>query len=96
MVTTPLPPQTLLPWDVEMVEQSVRKTGRLLISHEAPRTGGFAGEIATEIQKRCFLSLEAPVERVCGYDTPFPLKFENVYVPDDLKVFEAIKATVGY
>eukprot|EP00947_MAST-08B_sp_MAST-8B-sp1_P000345 g345.t1 len=88
--------QTLLPWDADAVEQSVRKTGRLIVSHEAPKTGGFAAEIASEIQSRCFLSLEAPVERVCGYDTPFPLVFENVYVPDTLKIFEAIKRTVRY
>ena len=42
------------------------------------RTGGFAGEIATTVQQECFLSLEAPVQRVCGYDTPFPLAFEKV------------------
>ena len=48
------------------------KTGRLLVSHEAPLTSGFAAEIASTIQKQCFLNLEAPVERVCGWDTPFP------------------------
>jgi 2-oxoisovalerate dehydrogenase E1 component beta subunit len=64
---------TISPWDIPTVEQSVKKTKRLLISHEAPKTGGFAGEIAAEIQQRCFLHLEAPIARVCGYDTPFPL-----------------------
>ena len=58
--------RTILPWDVDCVEASVRKTGRLLVSHEAPITNGFAGEIASTIQDRCFLSLEAPVKRVCG------------------------------
>lgn len=72
------------------------KTGKLIISHEAPLTGGFAGEIASTIQKECFLSLEAPIERVCGYDTPFPLSFEKQYVPDMYKVFEAIKRTVNF
>ena len=67
-----------------------------MVSHEAPRTGGFAAEVAAEIQQRCFLSLEAPVQRVCGYDTPFPLVFEKVYLPDTLKVFEAIKTAVRY
>jgi len=88
--------RTLQPWDVDTVSESVNKTGRLVVSHEAPITGGFAGEIAATIQKECFLSLEAPVQRVCGYDTPFPLAFEKQYVPDKYKVFEAIKAAVNY
>jgi 2-oxoisovalerate dehydrogenase E1 component beta subunit len=88
--------QSILPWDQETVIASVQKTGRLLISHEAPRTGGFAGEIATTVQESCFLSLEAPIARVTGYDTPFPLVFEKYYVPDALKNFEMIKQTVHY
>lgn len=65
--------QTLLPWDVATVEKSVRKTGKLIVSHEAPKTCGLGAEIAACIQERCFFSLEAPIMRVCGYDTPFPL-----------------------
>ena len=72
--------RSLLPWDVELVTRSVTKTGRLIVSHEAPRTGGFAAEIASTVQDECFYSLEAPVKRVCGYDTPFPLVFEKFYV----------------
>jgi|TARA_B110000908_G_scaffold136878_1_gene162292 2-oxoisovalerate dehydrogenase E1 component beta subunit len=87
---------TLLPWDRETVANSVRKTGRLVISHEAPLTGGFAGEIAATIQEQCFLSLEAPIARVTGLDTPFPLIHEKQYLPDYLKISEAIKTTVGY
>ncbi len=87
---------SLLPWDVETVAASVTKTGRLLISHEAPRTGGFAGEITAAIQERCFLSLESPICRVTGIDTPFPLAHEKEYLPDHLKIFEGIKATVNY
>ena len=87
---------TLLPWDRETVARSVSKTGRLLISHEAPLTGGFAGEIAATIQQFCFLSLEAPIARVAGLDTPFPLAHEKYYLPDKLKIFEAIKATINY
>ena len=68
----------------------------MIVSHEAPVTGGFAGEIAAAIQERCFLSLEAPIRRVCGYDTPFPLAFEKAYVPDALRNFEAIKESVRY
>lgn len=88
--------RTLLPWDVDTVCNSVTKTGRLIVSHEAPVTSGFAAEIASTVQKECFLSLEAPVQRVCGYDTPFPLAFEKYYIPDQFKVFEAIKAAVNY
>eukprot|EP01133_Synstelium_polycarpum_P008429 gene8429-9915_t len=88
--------RTVLPWDVEAVEASVRKTGRLIISHEAPKTGGWAAEISSTIQERCFLHLEAPIQRICGYDTPFPLIFEKFYVPDHLKNFEAIKKTLNY
>ena len=87
---------TLLPWDRQTVATSVRKTGRLVISHEAPLTGGFAGEIAATIQEQCFLSLEAPIARVTGLDTPFPLIHEKQYLPDYLKISEAIKTTVGY
>ena len=87
---------TLLPWDRETVANSVRKTGRLVISHEAPLTGGFAGEIAATIQQQCFLSLEAPIARVAGLDTPFSLAHEKQYLPDYLKIIEAIKATVAY
>jgi len=88
--------RTLLPWDRETVADSVRRTGRLVISHEAPLTGGFAGEIAATIQEQCFLSLEAPIARVTGLDTPFPLAHEKLYLADYLKIVEAIKTTVGY
>jgi|TARA_R110002051_G_scaffold296529_1_gene362634 2-oxoisovalerate dehydrogenase E1 component beta subunit len=88
--------RTIAPWDVETIAKSVTKTGRLLINHEAPLTGGFAGEIAATIQQECFLSLESPICRVCGLDTPYPLVHEKEYMPDELKTFEAIKATVAY
>ncbi|CAE7542442.1 bkdB, partial [Symbiodinium microadriaticum] len=88
--------RTLLPWDIEAVTASVMKTGRLIVSHEAPRTSGFGAEIATAVQEQCFLSLESPVMRICGYDTPFPLAFEKHYVPDKYKVFEGIKKAVRY
>eukprot|EP01134_Creolimax_fragrantissima_P003239 CFRG3239T1 len=88
--------RTIIPADMETIEESVRKTGRLVVAHEAPQTGGFAAEIASTVQRTCFLHLEAPVERVCGWDTPFPLVFEKIYVPDKLRCFEAIKRTVNY
>ncbi|MCG6657200.1 alpha-ketoacid dehydrogenase subunit beta [Halomonas campisalis] len=88
--------RSILPWDEDSVVESVLKTGRLLISHEAPRTGGFAGEIAATIQERCFLYLESPIERVTGLDTPFPLTLEKEYMPDHLKIYEAIRACVEF
>nr|XP_029117723.1 2-oxoisovalerate dehydrogenase subunit beta 1, mitochondrial isoform X7 [Elaeis guineensis] len=88
--------RTLIPWDKETVEASVRKTGRLLVSHEAPVTGGFGAEISASIAERCFLRLEAPVARICGLDTPFPLVYEPFYMPTKNKVLDAIKATVNY
>ncbi|MFM9269013.1 alpha-ketoacid dehydrogenase subunit beta [Halomonas elongata] len=88
--------RTILPWDEDTVADSVLKTGRLVVTHEAPRTGGFAGEIAAAIQERCFLYLESPVMRVTGLDTPFPLTLEKEYLPDHLKIHEAIRASVNY
>lgn len=88
--------RTILPWDVETVANSVFKTGRLVVTHEAPLTGGFAGEIAATIQERCFLYLESPIARVTGMDTPFPLVLEKEHLPNHLKVFEAIRASVDF
>jgi len=88
--------RSILPWDAEMVCQSVMKTGRLLITHEAPVTGGFASEVAATVQQECFLHLESPIARVCGLDTPYPLAHEKEYMPDELKIFEAIKRTVHF
>jgi len=88
--------RTILPWDIETVANSVTKTGRLLVSQEAPLTAGFASEIAATIQKECFLHLESPIARVCGMDTPYPLSLEKEYVADHLKVYEAIKQSINY
>ncbi|MFO8046035.1 MAG: transketolase C-terminal domain-containing protein [Halomonas sp.] len=88
--------RSILPWDEESVVESVLKTGRLVITHEAPLTGGFAGEIAATVQERCFLYLESPIARVTGLDTPFPLTLEKEYLPDHLKIFEAIKASAAF
>ncbi|KAJ3093150.1 hypothetical protein HK102_006066 [Quaeritorhiza haematococci] len=88
--------RSILPWDVETVEKSVKKTGRLVIAHEAPLTGGFGAEIASTIQERCFLRLEAPIQRVAGWDTPFPLVFEKFYVPTVIRCVEAIRKSLNY
>ena len=88
--------RTILPWDADLVEESVKKTGRCIVSHEAPITSGFGAEVVATVQERCFLNLESPCLRVCGYDTPFPLVFEQIYVPDVWKNFEAIKQSVNF
>ncbi len=86
--------RTLLPWDYKAVCDSVTKTGRLVVSHEAPVTCGFGAEILATVQQKCFYRMEAPLRRVCGFDTPFPLAFEKVYLPDVLRTYEAIVETV--
>ena len=82
--------QTIVPWDVEAVCASVQKTGKLVVSHEAPMTCGFGAEVVATVQRECFWSLQAPIQRVCGYDTPFPLVHEPYYVPNALKNLQAI------
>jgi len=88
--------RSIQPWDADTICQSVEKTGRLLINHEAPLTGGFAAEVAATVQERCFLNLESPIARVCGLDTPYPLAHEKEYMPDHLKTYEAIMRTMHY
>lgn len=88
--------RSLMPWDKNAVCQSVTKTGRLLVSHEAPVTSGFAAEIISTVQQECFLHLESPATRVCGLDTPYPLAHEKEYTPDEWKIFEAIKHSVNF
>ena len=69
---------TVMPWDKHTIVNSVLKTGRLMVTHEAPLTAGFAAEITATVQKECFNHLEAPIARVCGADTPFPLAMEKI------------------
>lgn len=88
--------QSILPWDEECVVASVEKTGRCIIAHEAPLTSGFGAEIAATVQERCFLKLEAPVQRVCGWDTPFPLAWEEFYLPSKLRCYDAVKKALSY
>ncbi|GBF97429.1 2-oxoisovalerate dehydrogenase subunit beta mitochondrial-like [Raphidocelis subcapitata] len=88
--------RTLMPWDAKAVAASVSKTGRLIVSHEAPLTGHFGAEITARIAERCFARLEAPPLRICGADTPFPLVYEPLYLPGVERVLEAIKASAEY
>lgn len=82
--------RTLLPLDIEAVEASVKKTGRCLVVHEATRTSGFGAELSALVQERCFYHLEAPVERVTGFDTPYPHSLEWAYFPGPVRIGEAI------
>ncbi|KAI8355015.1 thiamine diphosphate-binding protein [Mortierella sp. GBAus27b] len=88
--------RSILPWDVETVCNSVNKTGRLLIAHEAPKTQGFAAEIASTVMERCFLRLEAPIQRLASWDVPFPLVFEKFLLPDMIRCAEGIERTMKY
>lgn len=83
--------RTLSPMDSEAILASARKTGRVVVVHEAPRTGGLGGEIAAQIAERALDHLEAPIVRVTGFDTAVPLpKMENYYLPNKERVLQAI------
>ena len=82
--------RTLVPLDIEAIEKSVEKTGRCLIVHEATRTSGFGAELSALVNERCFYHLEAPVERVTGFDTPYPHSLEWAYFPGPVRIGEAI------
>ena len=88
--------RSLQPLDIDAIVASVSKTGRVVIVHEAPRTCGFGAELSALIQERCFLSLEAPIARVTGWDTPFPYTLENEYLPRAPRILRAIRETVRF
>jgi pyruvate dehydrogenase E1 component beta subunit len=89
--------RTIYPFDMDAVEASVKKTGRCVIVHEAPLTGGFGAEIAARIMEKCFLHLEAPVQRVTGFDTIMPYyKLELDYMPDATRIGRAIDDVLAY
>ena len=83
--------RTLVPLDIETIEASVKKTGRCMIVHEATRTSGFGAELSALVQERCFYHLEAPIERVTGYDTPYPHSLEWAYFPGPVRIGQALK-----
>jgi 2-oxoisovalerate dehydrogenase E1 component beta subunit len=78
--------RTIVPVDIETIEASVKKTGRCLVIHEATRTAGFGAELAALVQERCFYHLEAPVQRVTGFDTPYPHSLEWAYFPGPIRI----------
>lgn len=88
--------RTIMPFDIETILQSVRKTGRLVIVHEAPKTCGFGAEIAAQVAERALLNLEAPILRVTGFDTPFPYALEDAYMPDAASVVNAIHQSLNF
>ncbi len=83
--------RTLLPLDTDTIEASVRKTGRCVIVHEATRTSGFGAELMATVQESCFYHLEVPIERVTGWDTPYPHAQEWDYFPGPARVGAAFK-----
>lgn len=84
--------RTVWPLDEETIVASVEKTGRAIIVHEAPKAGGVGSEVTSIINEKCLYSLLKPVERVTGYDTPFPSPGqEDYYLPTPAKVLDAIK-----
>ena len=83
--------RTLLPVDIEAITTSVNKTGRCVIVHEATRTSGFGAELSALVQENCFWRLEAPIERVTGWDTPYPHAFEWEYFPGPKRVAAAMR-----
>jgi 2-oxoisovalerate dehydrogenase E1 component beta subunit len=88
--------RTLWPLDIDAVVDSVKKTGRFVVVHEAPRTCGFGGELVTLVTERAFVHLEAPPVRVTGFDTPFPLTHEREYLPLAHRIAPALLNTARY
>jgi pyruvate dehydrogenase E1 component beta subunit len=89
--------RSLSPLDLAAITDSVRKTGRCVVVHEAPVTGGLGAEIAARVTQECFYSLEAPVLRVGGYSTPYPpSRIEEYYLPDLDRVLDAVDRSLAY
>lgn len=89
--------RTIYPIDMDTIAESVQKTGRCVIVHEAPLTAGMGGELSARIMEECFLHLKAPVQRVAGFDTIMPYyKLELEYLPEAKRIGEAIRACASY
>jgi pyruvate dehydrogenase E1 component beta subunit len=89
--------RTISPLDTQTIISSVKRTGRAIIVHEAPLTAGLGAEIASRIMEQCFLYLEAPVQRVTGFDTIMPYyKLELEYLPDAPRIGKAIEELAAY
>ncbi len=88
--------RTLVPLDTETILESVRKTGRVVIVYEAPKTCGYGAELSAIIAEKALLHLEAPIARVAGLDTPFPYTLELEYLPSPERIAKAIAETARY
>jgi 2-oxoisovalerate dehydrogenase E1 component beta subunit len=88
--------RSLVPFDIDTLIASTRKTGRVVIVHEAPRTCGYGAELIASIQERAMEHLEAPIQRVTGFDTPFPYTLEHEYLPNAERVLRAIRYTLEW
>ena len=89
--------RTLCPLDMGPVFESVRRTGRAVVTHEAHVNLGMGAEIAARIQEECFYSLEAPVLRVGGFDTPYPAsRIEEDFLPDLDRLLDAVDRSMGW
>jgi len=87
---------TLWPLDIDTIVESVKRTGRVVVVHEAPKTCGFGAELVSLICEKAFLHLEAPPLRVTGFDTPFPYTLENEYLPLVHRILPALLETAQY
>src|SRR5688572_5142208 len=88
--------RTLWPLDIETVISSVKKTGRVIVVHEAPKSCGLGAELVSLVNEKAFLHLEAPPARVTGFDTPFPYTLENEYLPLSHRILPAILEMARY
>ena len=88
--------RTIVPLDEETILESVKRTGRVVIVYEAPKTGGFGGEISAILAEKAIEYLEAPIVRVTGFDTPFPYALESVYLPEPGRIREAVLKVVRF
>jgi 2-oxoisovalerate dehydrogenase E1 component beta subunit len=88
--------RTLWPLDIETVIASVKKTGRLVVVHEAPKSCGLGAEVVSLVNEKAFLHLEAPPIRVTGFDTPFPYTLENEYLPLSHRILPALLESARY
>jgi 2-oxoisovalerate dehydrogenase E1 component beta subunit len=86
--------RSMVPLDVDTICSSVKRTGRCVVVHEATRFSGFGAELSATIQEECFWDLEAPIQRVAGWDTPYPHAFEWEYFPGPKRVGAALKAAM--
>lgn len=89
--------RSLIPLDIKSIQHSVKKTGRAMIIHEAPKTSGFGAEIAALLQEKLFFYLQAPILRVTGFDTPVPMAaHEPYFLPNQERIFDALRKVLEY